>query len=194
MPWEPVKYLLDTQRQETPETLQVITGQAEAIARICAWLDTWRQYHPSGPWWPEVLTREDLRRGRPTQGGPARPSWCYGTPGLARTQQLAGLATGDTARRRMAEQAMAGCLSDPRQLDRLTDHGLCHGTAGVFQTAWRGAAEATTIALADRLSSSGTDDTAEPDGFLRGAAGRTLALSTAAIDEPPTGGWGTYCS
>lgn len=171
-----------------------VPGHAEALARICAWFDRWRQDHSAGLWWPEVLTREDLQRGRPAQTHPGRPSWCYGTPGLARAQQLAGLATGDTARCHMAEQALAGCLSDPGQLARLSDQGLCHGTAGLFQASWRTAAEAadpaltaSVGALARRMSSPEPD---ESEGFLRGRAGRALALGTAAAGTPVSG-WDT---
>ena len=129
----------------------IIDGQAEAVGEICAWLDVWRQDHPAGPWWPQWVTREDVRRRRTWQPGPLRPSWCYGTPGLARAQQLAGIAAGDAARRRTAEDALVGCLSDPGQLARVTDGGLCHGAAGLYQTAWRAAADATAPAVAASL-------------------------------------------
>ncbi len=170
-----------------------VPGHTEALNRICAWFDEWRQDHHAGPWWPEILTREDLLRGQPLQSRPGRPSWCYGTPGLARAQQLAGLATGDTARCHMAEQALAGCLSDPGQLALLSDHGLCHGTAGVFQASWRAAAEASSSALTAHMGALATRLSGrEPDesgGFLRGTAGRALALGTATAGQPPAGGW-----
>lgn len=172
-----------------------VPGQNQAIERICAWLDTWRQDDATGPWWPEILTLDDLQRQRPTQAAPGRPSWCYGTPGLARAQQLAGQATGDTGRQRTAEDALASCLSDARQLARLTDHSLCHGTAGAIHTSWRVAADAPTSdlvahvhALAVRLQAAEPDET---NGFLRGAAGHALALYTAVTDQPPASGWDT---
>ncbi|MGQ0778183.1 MAG: lanthionine synthetase C family protein [Pseudonocardiales bacterium] len=171
-------------------------GQAEAITRICSWLDTWRQDHDTGPWWPETITLDDTRCGRPTQTRPLRPSWCYGTPGLARAQQLAGQATADTDRQRLAEQALFGCLNDPEQLKRITDHSLCHGSAGLFQTAWHIAADAHTpgltihlAELAERLLTPEPADTAI--GLLQGSAGLALALSTAAADEPAASRWDT---
>jgi Lanthionine synthetase C-like protein/Lantibiotic biosynthesis dehydratase C-term len=85
------------------------------------------------------------------QSSPPRPSWCYGTPGLARAHQLVGLATGDTARQRVAQSAMLGCLRDPTQLAQIVDTGLCQGLAGVLQTAWRMAADAPTPELAAEL-------------------------------------------
>lgn len=172
-----------------------VDGHTTAIRRICAWLDTWRQDHRTGPWWPETLTLHDLQEHRPTQQAPGRPSWCYGTPGLARAQQLAGQATGDTSRQRTAEDALAGCLADPRQSAHLTEPGLCHGMAGLFQTAWHIASDALSPDLADHLPALASRlQAAAPDdghGFLRGAAGRALALCTAAADRPPATGWDT---
>lgn len=85
-------------------------------------------------WWPERVTRDEHRARRARQKEPLRPSWCYGTPGQARAQQLAGQAIGDTERQRIAEQALLGCVTDERQLTRLTDVSLCHGWAGLAQT------------------------------------------------------------
>ncbi len=70
-----------------------------------------------------------------------RPSWCYGTPGLARAQQLAGQVTGYHARQQAAEHALTSCLCDPAQLARLTDPALCHGWAGLIVTACYAAAD-----------------------------------------------------
>ena len=75
-----------------------VPGHAEAIRRICTWLDDWQQASPAGPWWPEKITVAELHAGKPSMSGPARPSWCYGTPGIARAQQLAGIALHDPAR------------------------------------------------------------------------------------------------
>lgn len=173
----------------------VAGGQVEAIRRICSWLDVWRQDHETEPWWPETISRDEAQLGRPKRTGPMRPSWCYGTPGLARAQQLAGQATADIDRQRMAEQALISCLTDPEQLRRTADSSLCHGSAGLFQTAWRMAADAHAPGvtaqlhdLAERLL------TAEPPGatigLLQGSAGLALALSTAA-GGPPATGWDT---
>jgi hypothetical protein len=174
----------------------VVDGHQEAVERICMWLDAWRQDRDTGPWWPQWITRAEHHRGRVDQHGPLRPSWCYGTPGIARAQQLAALATGDAARQEVAEHALAACLADPEQLSRITDSSLCHGWAGMYQTAWRAAADATTPAIAGRL-----DDLAdmllrhaEPGlaaGFLEGDAGIALALHTAAQTTAVASGWDT---
>ncbi|MGH3693304.1 MAG: lanthionine synthetase C family protein [Pseudonocardiaceae bacterium] len=173
----------------------VVDRHTDAITRICTWLDTWQQEHPAGPWWPGFITLEQVHKGHVGQYRHQRPSWCYGTPGLARAQQLAGLATGDTARQDTAETAMLGCLRDPAQLDRIIDSGLCHGMAGLFQTAWRMAADAHTPDLATELPRlaarlltqlrSAPEDTE----FLDGHAGVALALHTAGTNTAPLAHW-----
>ncbi|MGG2460145.1 lanthionine synthetase C family protein [Streptomyces sp. RGM 3693] len=173
-----------------------VDGHDEALHTISTWLDTWRQPADSGPWWPQWINRDQLRTGRPAQLGPLRPSWCYGTPGLARAQQLAAIATMDTARQHAAEHAFASCLSDPAQLSRITDTSLCHGWAGLFQTAWRSARDACSLeisvhvpALADRLIQQRRARLGEDTGLLEGTTGLALALRTAAHTTPPISGW-----
>lgn len=164
----------------------VVEGQAAAIARICRWLEDWRQEAPAGPWWPERITVNELRTGRTNQGGPLRPSWCYGTPGLARAQQLAALALCDRVRQRAAEDALALCLADPVQLARISDPALCHGWAGLLATAWHAADDAVTPAIAahlphllDTLLAHTRDTPPEPlPGLVEGRAGIALTLHT----------------
>ncbi|WP_219419630.1 lanthionine synthetase C family protein [Pseudonocardia nigra] len=120
----------------------VVDGHTAAIRHICDWLDHHRQPGPAGAWWPQWITLDEHRAGRVTQPGPLRPSWCYGTPGLARAQQLAAIALGDRARKHMAQNALADCLADPAQRGRIHDAGLCHGLAGLLHTAHRVAADA----------------------------------------------------
>lgn len=161
-----------------------VEGQAEALARICAWTDTWQQPDPGGPWWPEVITLPEARTGRVRQRHPSRPSWCYGTPGHARAQQLVGLAVGDPLRKHMAEEALYGCLTDARQLALVTDFSLCHGWAGLLHTASRIAARADNPALTRRVQDL-TDRLTTPglelaSALLTGPAGLAL-VATAAV-------------
>jgi hypothetical protein len=131
------------------------------------------------------------------QPGPARPSWCYGTPGLARAQQLAGLALPDPARQEMAEHALARCLADPHQLARLTDPALCHGQAGLIMTAWCAGADARSPGIAAHLPRlvntlvTHAKDTPpeQPHGLIEGVAGVALTLHTIATGT--TRGWPT---
>lgn len=173
----------------------VVAGHSDAIARICGWLDTWQQDHPAGTWWPGYVTRAQADGEQLDLSRRHRPSWCYGTPGVARAMQLAALAAGDTARQRIAEAAMLGCLRDLSQLDCITGTGLCHGTAGVLQTAWRMAADAATPELAaelphltTRLLTQLPDEIDNPE-FLDGAAGVALALHTAGTGTAPLSLW-----
>ncbi len=175
----------------------VVDGHGEAIAAICAWLDTWRDDTGAAPTWPQWITRAELHTGRLSHPSQLRPSWCYGTPGIARAQQLAALATADTARQDIAEHALAHCLADPAQLARITDTSLCHGWAGLHQTAWRAAREARTPAIADALPHltdllvrHGRPGHADGTGLLEGDAGLALALHTAAHPATePISGW-----
>jgi hypothetical protein len=172
-----------------------VAGHLDAIARICAWLDAWRQDdHPAGPWWPRTISRADLVKRRTRQEDPKQPSWCYGTPGLARAQQLAGLATGDLARQHVAETAVLGCLTDPAQVAELGEIGLCHGLAGLLHTAFRMTEDAPTgtlaahlVPLADAVAARLDPLTPQPD-LLNGAVGAALTL-TAVVHGAVLSGW-----
>jgi hypothetical protein len=176
----------------------VVDGQTEAIEQLCDWFDRWRQDSDDGSWWPQWLTRDDLRTGRPSQQGPGRPSWCYGAIGIARALQLAAIATQDRNRRETAENTVAACLTY-RQLHRITEAGLCHGIAGVYQTAYRAACDAQTPAIAQRLppvaetlaryTAAIEDDPTNGGGLLTGIAGARLALETTQQATPPRSGW-----
>lgn len=118
-----------------------VAGQAEAIEQICAWLDHWRCDTDLATWWPGMISLAERRTGHVRQAGPQRPSWCYGTPGLARAQQLAAITLDDRQRQRQAEQALVGCITDEDQLARVTDASLCHGWAGLRQATRRVASD-----------------------------------------------------
>ncbi|MGW7351336.1 lanthionine synthetase C family protein [Streptomyces sp. NPDC054784] len=174
-----------------------VDGHADAIEAINLHLDAWRQPSTAGPWWPERITLDELEDGRSHQDGSTRPSWCYGTPGIARAQQLAALALGDTARQQAAEDALHRCLADPVQLARVTDPALCHGWAGIVATAWHAAADATAPGIAhsiDRLlvrllATAHDTDPAHTPGLVEGAAGIALTLHSVATGT--SGGWPT---
>lgn len=172
-----------------------VDGHTEAIERIWAWLDRWRRESDCGPWWPYWITRAELRGERENADGPRRPSWCYGTLGLARAQQLAALALDDPVRRAMAEGAAAAALADPAQLRRTEDASLCHGYAGLIHIAGLMAADSpapgvlTDVipdlldALTQKLARPGPAD----PGWLAGQAGTALALHSLAVR--PVTGW-----
>ena len=176
-----------------------VPGVEDAAHRICAWTDHWRQGDPGSPWWPGYITAAQADARRVDPGLRPRPSWCYGATGTARAQQLAGLALRDPARQHAAEDAILAVLRDPAELGRLTEAGLCHGTAGLLQAAWRMAADATTPQieaelprLAARLATqlAGRED--DNPELLDGTAGAALALHTAGTGSAPEPCWDAF--
>ncbi|MFJ7913143.1 lanthionine synthetase C family protein [Kitasatospora sp. NPDC096204] len=180
-----------------------VDGQREAIRTILVWLERWRDGHA----WPYWITPADLtgpdRRPLP----PQRPSWCYGTAGIARAQQLAALALDDPHLRHDAESALAAALIDPKALAATTDLSACHGYTGLAHIAHRALADASPR-NAGRLRSAAAlllDTThpphADPDeqarhvlatagpAFLEGAAGTALALLALATGAAPATRW-----
>ncbi|MEB8339773.1 lanthionine synthetase C family protein [Streptomyces endophyticus] len=173
-----------------------VPGQRTAIERICTWLDDWEQTSPSGPWWPQWITLADVSARCPSQPAPLRPSWCYGTPGIARALQLAALATDNRIRRVTAERALAGCLADMNQRAQITDTSLCHGWAGFVHTLWhaaRDAADPDLVAapesLRTLLATHAMPQRAEGPGFLEGDAGLALVLHSVTDDKDPLSAW-----
>lgn len=158
-----------------------VDGHADAIGRICSWLDTWQQEDTAGTWWPRWVTRDEQRTRHTTRPNPMRLTWCYGTPAQARAQQLAALATGDLHRRRMAEDALLACAAGSQHPPGPADGSLCHGWSGVLQTLRRAAAD--TATAADRiashlqtLESQARTGQCANTGLLEGSAGNALAL------------------
>ncbi|MGW5731841.1 MULTISPECIES: lanthionine synthetase C family protein [Streptomyces] len=173
----------------------VVTGQAEAVSRIMDVLDQWQQGEGATAWWPGLITPAQWQAGTATSSGPQRPSWCYGTPGLARAQQVAALALGDPARQQRAERALAACIRDEKQLSQLTDASVCHGWAGLIQTVHRAAADDSTgelaVLLPDVHARMGhyldVHGLPEHGGLLEGADG--IHLASASVNTPPATDW-----
>ncbi|MFD7713859.1 lanthionine synthetase LanC family protein [Streptomyces sp. NPDC059786] len=152
----------------------LVPGQREAIGIFASWLDRY-----GGHYW---TTRAHLDAAEPPEPGLARPSWCYGRPGIARAQQLAALALGDRARRQIAEDTVLRTLTEPAHLARITDATLCHGWAGLVTLARAVAADSPAAErftpviddLRQRLTT-GLDHLSKP-GFMEGRSGAQLAL------------------
>ncbi|MFE4176944.1 lanthionine synthetase C family protein [Streptomyces sp. NPDC056909] len=175
-----------------------VPGMADAVERICAWTDHWRQGQETAPWWPGYISMQQATDNHVHSGLRPRPSWCYGISGTARAQQLAGLALGDAARVRVAENAMLATLRDPLQLAKLPEIGLCHGLAGLLHAAWRMATEtgnteitAELPRLTSRLIAALDRNDHEPE-LLDGAAGAALALHTVGTGHAPAPHWDTF--
>ncbi|WP_224284737.1 lanthionine synthetase C family protein, partial [Streptomyces sp. LS1784] len=180
-----------------------VDGQREAIRTVLAWLERWRDGHA----WPYWITSTHLTDPDRRPLLPQRPSWCYGTAGIARAQQLAALALDDPRLRHDAENALATALVDPKALAATTDLSACHGYAGLAHIAHRAAADASprnaarlhsaTDLLLDITHPPHADPneqarcllaTAGP-AFLEGAAGTALALLAAATGTAPATCW-----
>ncbi|MGH3885759.1 MAG: lanthionine synthetase C family protein [Pseudonocardiaceae bacterium] len=175
-----------------------VTGHADAIERICDWLEQWRGGTRSRPWWPGMISLREWKARTLQQPGPQRPSWCYGTPGLARAQQLAALALADEQRQRRAENILAGCVTDDTQLAQLGDASLCHGWAGLIQTTRRAAvttgADSELAVLLPHLYARMKQHLHQHgppahDGLLEGTAGITLARHTTVANTPSASQW-----
>jgi len=175
-----------------------VPGQLEAVEAICGWLDFWRIDSGTGHSWPYLIRRaeQDTGHPRPRTGTGRQPSWCYGTAGLARAQQLAALATSNADRRRIAEHALVRALTDPTQRVATTDASLCHGHAGLARIAARAAADApppTAIRLRERAAELLATTKPQPaeavPGLLEGATGVALVSLASATGAPPATGW-----
>ena len=174
-------------------------GAEDAARRICAWTDQWRHGGQASPWWPGYITAAHVRAGYVPPALRPRPSWCYGVAGTARAQQLAGLALRDPARRQAAETAIVAVLRDPVELSRAAETGLCHGTAGLLQAAWRMAAGAAApeIAaelprIAARLSAQLARRGNDNPELLDGTAGAALSLHTAGTGSASEPCWDSF--
>lgn len=172
-----------------------VDGHATAIASLCAWLDRWRIGTGRNACWPEIIDRDEWHAGRPKQTAPTRPSWCYGTPGIARAQHLAGLAVREPDRVHTAEQAMLGSATDEQQLALLDSPGLCHGIAGLAYTLGSAATDTGNpelrTAAAAALARMHQQDCGANDGLLEGTAGVLLTGIAGDIAQPAVSGWDT---
>lgn len=172
-----------------------VTGLNEAISRICSWTDTWRHGTGTRGWWPGLISAAEQHAGLARQAGPGPPSWCYGTPGIARAQALAGRALDQPARQQLARHALLGCVTDDDQLTQLSHMGLCHGWYGLIHGTQRAAAEADcqqlrTAARNLLIRQECVNARQAPDdGLLDGNAGIALVTHTIARGTPPTTRW-----
>ncbi len=178
-----------------------VAGQREAIRTVLTHLESLRSGHD----WPYWTTRDHSGGWRTPSA--QRPSWCYGTAGVARAQQLAALALDNPQARHEAEHTLAAALTDTAALAATTDLSACHGFAGLAHIAHRAAADADPPDAA-RLRAATTLllDTAHPPhadpdrqarrlldeagpALLEGAAGTALALLAPAAGTAPATDW-----
>ncbi|MGP3775407.1 lanthionine synthetase C family protein [Streptomyces sp. SDT5-1] len=168
----------------------------EGIRILTHWA---RPLHGGGTGWPEALDLAKFQRGPLPLARPTRPSWCYGTPGIARALQLAALACANASAQHLAEKALLSCVTDRAQTSQLNDATVCHGWAGLLLTVERAAADAADDTLERQLPRLHTHltnylvqhDIPHSPGLLTGTDGILLALHTLSPSHPATATWET---
>ncbi|WP_406446993.1 lanthionine synthetase C family protein [Streptomyces sp. NBC_01613] len=170
--------------------------QQKALVHACQLLEQWSCPAPADAVaWPETINTDQWHMGPPSSMTPGRPSWCYGTPGIARALQLAALACGQVSAQRYAEHALVACLTDRSQLELLNDATVCHGWAGLALAVAAAAADAAPGSplprqvplLRDRLSTYlDQHPMTDTHGLLTGSDGVLLTLHTLTQHAAPT--------
>ncbi|MFE1755525.1 lanthionine synthetase C family protein [Streptomyces anandii] len=179
-----------------------------AIHRMAEWLLQWRQTDSHGVFWPTGITLPQLAGGASVTA--TRPSWCYGTPGIANALRLAGKALGEDLWVDTAHDAVRAAAARSRATPVLEQPGLCHGLSGLLfglETFRRErpcalldeAVESTVREIEGRYNPDTPFGFTVPQevsglqldhvGFLDGVAGMLLALWAYATGEQPRSGW-----
>ncbi|WP_244615965.1 lanthionine synthetase C family protein [Stackebrandtia albiflava] len=152
-----------------------VDGHDTAIDRITAHLRKTACHDADGTWWPHWTSDKNTI----PHSHPPRPSWCYGSPGIARALQLAGIARSDIALKRWSESVLIASLSHERYTHQLRDVGICHGWAGAYLTAVHAAKDSASPRLqqltADLAQQFAKAQTTREHSLLTGAAGAALA-------------------
>ncbi|MGH3832653.1 MAG: lanthionine synthetase C family protein [Pseudonocardiaceae bacterium] len=171
-----------------------VAGQRTAIQEAAQWLLRWRTNVT--PRWPPYVTGDDLDSDTAQPMAGRRDAWCYGAPGIGRALTLAGLALADPRLTEAGDTAIASLTERPAELWDVEGPTLCHGHAGVLQSAATRqgdtadrAAAAVTQAFNPRLAFAfqhlENGSTADEPGLLTGSAGIALALALADHGQLP---------
>ncbi|MFF4403376.1 lanthionine synthetase C family protein [Streptomyces sp. NPDC001404] len=170
-----------------------VPGQEEAVRRVVDRLLMQRIDDAWGPDWPDLAGVTGILNSTPAP----HSSWCYGSPGVARSVWLAGTALDDPALQALAVRAVKAALRRPAARRAAgTTPGLCHGLAGLLQITLRFAHDTgdpefarAAVELTVQLSQCadrGGGFAQDGPGFLEGAAGVVLALLAATTRNAPT--------
>ncbi|MGW7680330.1 lanthionine synthetase C family protein [Kribbella sp. NPDC054772] len=186
-----------------------IDGQREAIARMAEWLLEHRETDAYGKYWTGFVPLDLYanRADRPPPQ-PARASWCYGAPGIARALHFAAEALDRPEWTEAGLDAFRSLLARPVDDWGISDDAFCHGWAGMLYLCvlfdrqhpgqeFGAAADQLAERLIERFDPAlpfgyryyqpAADLHLHLPGLMEGAAGIALALS--AYTRPPTTGW-----
>lgn len=177
----------------------VVDGQASAIRTATTWLLTWQT--PSTLTWPPHIAGTELDNHQPAHPPTAgrRDAWCYGSPGISSALTAASRALNDPRPGQVADTAITALAARPAHNWDTEGPALCHGTAGILQSATRHqitvaanlAACAVTAAVNPRhtfaIRNIRNHIPSDDPGLLTGAAGIALALADhGGIPSPTT--------
>lgn len=171
-----------------------VPRQDTAIRAAADWLLHWRDSATDN--WPPHVNGDQLDQDASAPVRGRRDAWCYGVPGISTALTLATAALDDVVYRAVAQQAMRTLAArDPCSWD-VDGPTLCHGYAGILQTAHLqtdlahiAAAQIVKAANPDHrylVQHSERNTATDNPGFLTGAAGVALALADYA-DLPSNG-------
>jgi hypothetical protein len=167
----------------------VTDGQASAIRTAATWLLTWQT--PGTPTWPPHIAGTELDHQQPGHGPAAgrRDAWCYGSPGITSALTAASRAVHDPRPGQVADTAITALAARPAHRWDTEGPALCHGTAGILQSATSHqntgiadlAASAVAAAFSPRhifaIQNIHNHVASDDPGLLTGAAGIALALA-----------------
>jgi hypothetical protein len=167
----------------------VTDGQANAIRTAATWLLTWQT--PGTETWPPHITGTELDNQQPARTPTAgrRDAWCYGSPGISSALTAASQALNDPRPGQVADTAITALAARPADSWDTEGLALCHGTAGILQSATSHqntaaadlAASTVTAAVNPRhtfaIQNTRNQIASDDPGLLTGAAGIALALA-----------------
>ena len=153
-----------------------VPRQPDAIRTAAEWLLTWQT--PEHLWPPHISgdLLDSAEKAVPARISGRTTAWCYGTPGIAAALASAGRAISLSALNHTATDAMSALAARPPEDWDTEGTALCHGSAGILQSALRLSCRT----LAERAAHRTLDaaSTSQPNGFLTGRTGTALALAT----------------
>ncbi len=163
-----------------------VAGQRAALQRAARWLLRWRT--DAAHSWAPYVTGDELDSDTAAPIAGRRDAWCYGAPGIGRALILAGRALADPRLITAGEAAIASLSDRPADLWDVEGPTLCHGYAGVLQSATTsqgGTGDSAAAAVAEAFNPRLTftfrhldnDVPSDEPGLLTGSAGVALALA-----------------